>query len=357
MASNKNCGLCPFKSKTKEELQLHISVSHRDIFTTITVPHHEEDLPYETKPLPETLNPALALPLTNASSKGCGTCGKTFSSRYNLQRHVDVVHLKKTTSRCQICGTLLNSESSLKTHIQEVHKRDKKFECSVCQKSYAVRFRLVSHVRRVHLKDARVRAAANTYEAQNSGKIQCKTCNKNFPSVFSFKRHVNAAHLPKTGSCRTDGGTKGTILSKPTLTTAIEASSKEKNIEFKTEIYEVTQTEAAITFVNNEHQDQPRLHKPPIKEETLPVKLATTEKFLCCEICSQLFPSRLKLQRHIKQTHLSLQNETTIKAYHYQANEKELNCLTCNRRFSNRFRCQCYRTFFGVIYVTMFIFR
>ena len=53
---------------------------------------------------------------------GCGNCGITFKDRYDLLRHAEVIHNKKTTYLCRTCDESFNTESSFKLHIARDHK-------------------------------------------------------------------------------------------------------------------------------------------------------------------------------------------------------------------------------------------
>ena len=54
----------------------------------------------------------------------CETCGKVFSKKGHLDRHVRTIHMgmKDESAPCPHCGKIFTTKSSLEPHIEAVHK-------------------------------------------------------------------------------------------------------------------------------------------------------------------------------------------------------------------------------------------
>lgn len=55
---------------------------------------------------------------------GCQICGKNFSRRNGLRRHLEQVHGGKMKFKCVQCGETFTNKNLLRTHHKEVHKAD-----------------------------------------------------------------------------------------------------------------------------------------------------------------------------------------------------------------------------------------
>ena len=83
-----------------------------------------------------------------------GTCNKTYSTKFNLKRHVEVSHLKQKKHKCPYCEKFLVSQQNLKEHIF-VHTGEKPYQCSTCGEFFRQISQLSLHKRDHELpKDA-----------------------------------------------------------------------------------------------------------------------------------------------------------------------------------------------------------
>ncbi len=78
----------------------------------------------------------------------CEQCGKVFSKKGHLDRHIRTIHmgLKESSRPCPYCGKVFSTKSSLEPHIEMVHKGVRK-ACPECGK---VLSDLWKHMRTVH---------------------------------------------------------------------------------------------------------------------------------------------------------------------------------------------------------------
>nr|CDS24530.1 oocyte zinc finger protein XlCOF6 [Echinococcus granulosus] len=80
----------------------------------------------------------------------CENCGKAFSSRGDLDRHISAVHEKKRPFTCEICGASFTQRCNLNAHISVVHERREPFTCQMCSKAFSSRAGLNAHISTLH---------------------------------------------------------------------------------------------------------------------------------------------------------------------------------------------------------------
>ena len=74
-------------------------------------------------------------------------CGKTYGSRINLKRHVDVTHLKKKQISCPECHRVFASMQNLREHLN-LHSGRKPFVCLICLRRFKQASQLSLHKRK-----------------------------------------------------------------------------------------------------------------------------------------------------------------------------------------------------------------
>jgi DNA-directed RNA polymerase subunit RPC12/RpoP len=86
-------------------------------------------------PKPKSIQVAL-------DSRTCPKCNKVYSTKKNMELHMEAVHSGQKPFECEECGMKFSRKESFKRH---THSMDKPFLCSVCGKTFARR-----HIRDVH---------------------------------------------------------------------------------------------------------------------------------------------------------------------------------------------------------------
>ncbi|CAB0031395.1 unnamed protein product [Trichogramma brassicae] len=109
----------------------------------------------------------------------CDTCGKTFTTKAILDRHIESLH-SGITHACDLCGKILTRKDKLKTHIDSVHK-GLTHPCDLCKKVFTLRFSLKVHQDSVHKGTAH----------------PCVQCEKSFTRKINLKLHINKVHNGK----------------------------------------------------------------------------------------------------------------------------------------------------------------
>eukprot|EP00189_Rhodosorus_marinus_P003163 CAMPEP_0113964282 /NCGR_PEP_ID=MMETSP0011_2-20120614/7043_1 /TAXON_ID=101924 /ORGANISM="Rhodosorus marinus" /LENGTH=446 /DNA_ID=CAMNT_0000976547 /DNA_START=170 /DNA_END=1511 /DNA_ORIENTATION=- /assembly_acc=CAM_ASM_000156 len=83
----------------------------------------------------------------------CPQCGRTFSRKYELQRHISAVHYNVKNHVCSICDKAFALKQNLVSHVSEVHEKKKDSKCDECGQLFSTKYKLKRHIRSVHLKE------------------------------------------------------------------------------------------------------------------------------------------------------------------------------------------------------------
>lgn len=74
-------------------------------------------------------------------------CGKLFSQRYHLTRHVSLKHNDKKLYECAMCKKSFITKASITYHIISLHNGEKQYKCIFCNSSFASKYSLKRHTR------------------------------------------------------------------------------------------------------------------------------------------------------------------------------------------------------------------
>ena len=125
-------------------------------------------------------------------SVSCDECGKSFSNKSDLKRHLKNVHLKikritkgESIKNCDKCDMSFHTIEKLKTHLKNIHDVVKLSECKECKKSFTTNGRLQSHITQTHKGGSHVR---------QTEKVTCDLCQKVFASHY-LKYHKDMVHF------------------------------------------------------------------------------------------------------------------------------------------------------------------
>ena len=80
-------------------------------------------------------------------------CDSEYSTKFNLKRHVESVHLHVKKYVCSICKLSFCSKQSLKEHLR-IHSGIQPFKCTACEKSFRQASQLSLH-KRIHILEGR----------------------------------------------------------------------------------------------------------------------------------------------------------------------------------------------------------
>ncbi|VDH93346.1 Hypothetical predicted protein [Mytilus galloprovincialis] len=163
----------------------------------------------------------------------CSQCGKVFSKRLYLQKHMER-HVKGKCYECRICGKKFSQRMNRINH-EFLHTKTKDYECHVCHKKFALKCYLKIHVQRhqntpipkpgkkqrenIGLKPFKCLQCGKCYSSvkylnaherlhSNPKKFVCETCGRNFHQKINLQRHILTHTDPATSrnhECKTCG--------------------------------------------------------------------------------------------------------------------------------------------------------
>jgi KRAB domain-containing zinc finger protein len=139
----------------------------------------------------------------------CETCGKTFSTKFNLRSHQQM-HIYESIE-CPTCKKTFKNPNSLKIHIRLAHDRIKEtFECPICAKLVSKTY-LNTHLQ-LHTGERpyQCKLCGDTFKLQahlsshcmkhtKERPHKCTICKKTFIHIHHLTNHLRSAHdLEKT---------------------------------------------------------------------------------------------------------------------------------------------------------------
>ncbi|XP_053382432.1 uncharacterized protein LOC128549542 isoform X2 [Mercenaria mercenaria] len=115
----------------------------------------------------------------------CPTCGKSFSSKSNLTKHM-ILHGEKKYG-CPHCAKFFHLDVYLKEHITCVHYNIFKYQCNVCGRLLKSKTGLIAHTRIFHAKNAEV--------------FPCTKCGKVFKQKGNLRSHMYSHSKARNFKC------------------------------------------------------------------------------------------------------------------------------------------------------------
>ena len=84
----------------------------------------------------------------------CDVCGRKFTEKYSLKRHLSGVHGvgDVKTYQCDYCQYVSNHKHNVKLHMSKVHRLGSglTFQCAICFKEFGDKTSLKEHISTVH---------------------------------------------------------------------------------------------------------------------------------------------------------------------------------------------------------------
>ncbi|KAJ8719446.1 hypothetical protein PYW08_011621 [Mythimna loreyi] len=205
----------------------------------------------------------------------CDTCGKTFTMKHLLKRHV-VMHSKVKPHKCEKCSKTYARRDQLISHMYS-HKEHKPYVCEYCKKSFSQMCSLKDHLR--------------THTGETP--FLCSECGKGFSNNSNLRQHMMRHSGVKPYACNL---CPKTFCTKGQMRSHVSTHTGEH--PFKCE-----ECGAAFTKQNS------------LKKHSM-IHLAIRP--FACETCNMRFTCKDHLKRHTR----------------IHTGEKPYKCKYCERAFS-----------------------
>ena len=204
----------------------------------------------------------------------CQICGKHFTRKSDLKRHVDSVHRGIINFRCESCHKNFKRKSDLKRHTETIHRGSISFPCESCGKNFSRKRDLKRHTELIH---------------EGSINFQCQFCGKNYTRKSDLKRHTDAVHEGedfRSEAFRNDQEIISNHLLLPSSAGFLNTNDFENvHEELKVEVEEQQQ----------EHCAKSPPSPAPCKNG---VHKGPKSKLIRCESCDKNFRTKRNLNKH-----------------------------------------------------------
>ena len=219
----------------------------------------------------------------------CKICGKMYSCRKNLKRHVQDVHLKAREVKCYICDYVSINAAHLRRHTKVMHEAKR---CKICNKKFSA----------ISLKPEKHEAIC---EAERN--IKCNKCDLLFKDNPTLKLHMKTH--------------KGSLLERQEMVKCRICQKGFSRLDKRLDHYQnvhfiklfvCQKGKCGRRFETKEECDGhfDKLHG---------------EKIHKCEPCDKIYPKYQELWRHNKFSH---GNSSELR--------KKNSCTLCNKGFLER---------------------
>ena len=115
----------------------------------------------------------------------CERCGNHFAYPQSLSRHIAQIHTASNEFICDACGMGFGTQCLLNHHKISMHSVNK-HACTQCNKTYKHKYHLTHHIQKIH---------------EGIGLKECNTCHKTFKKQNDLTRHIEAMHLKQELKC------------------------------------------------------------------------------------------------------------------------------------------------------------
>lgn len=110
----------------------------------------------------------------------CTSCSKSFRCKYDLQLHIKDNHAADKTDRtCTDCNKVFKKARYLEIHIEVVHHGLQKHECPICKRAFSFKRSMERHVKAIH---------------EDRRDYSCEKCDKAFRTRYDLNEHHNNIH-------------------------------------------------------------------------------------------------------------------------------------------------------------------
>ena len=139
----------------------------------------------------------------------CDDCSASYSLRKNLLRHKRLMHGNPQEFTCQHCVYKTIKKENLEQHVRSQHEKIKKI-CESCGKSFSDKSTLNRHLKMFHgeaVQGTKRKASeplvnpSKKISSELAKEMKCGVCLKEFMEVKNLNKHVRNVHGEKTLKC------------------------------------------------------------------------------------------------------------------------------------------------------------
>ncbi|XP_026149220.1 zinc finger protein 1035 [Mastacembelus armatus] len=221
----------------------------------------------------------------------CIKCGRMFTSRSYLEKHMKNVHGTDDKYSCPDCSKVVHSLSDLEIH-RTCHDLSRPYACKLCSQRFLSRMSLCSHYNEEHPDDV----------------FSCRFCNKTYSVKKSLTRHYKKWHQKE----------------QKDLSTLQDNSSREQST-----------SQVSITGESDENEN----NSEDSDSDSAP--------YFPCHVCGKTFPTSESLEDH-QLCHLGEKPheceecgrcffQSSQLQQHQRMHKSEFQCQACGRGFVSLF--------------------
>ncbi|CAB3227817.1 unnamed protein product [Arctia plantaginis] len=276
-----SCSVCNLNFQTESKLLQHNMTEHTNNKIKIEVENEAQVTLLQCPDCDLTFTKQRSLSMHKRRHKNqknefiCDTCGKAFSMKHQLKRHV-VLHSDVKPHMCTKCSKSYARKDQL-VHHMHTHKDSKPYECSYCKKGFTQLCSLKDHIR------------SHTGETP----YLCSECGKGFTNSSNLRQHMMRHTGLKPYACNM---CPKTFCTKGQMTSHMSTHTGEHP-------YKCEECGAAFTKQNS------------LKKHSL---IHSGIRPFACDTCNMRFTCKDHLKRH----------------YRIHTGEKPYRCNYCERAFS-----------------------
>ena len=139
----------------------------------------------------------------------CDKCDASYPVRKSLLNHIRLKHGDAKQFTCQHCVYATANRSHYEQHLRSLHQGIKEI-CDICGRNFSDKSNLNKHVRQFHpeLVQGIKRKAADPFPqpAKRVGndapkELTCGVCHAKFKEVFNLNKHMKMVHEEKSLKC------------------------------------------------------------------------------------------------------------------------------------------------------------
>ncbi|XP_062558649.1 protein suppressor of hairy wing-like [Armigeres subalbatus] len=271
------CKLCPKSFKAYDYLERHLQSVHSES-DDYSCRHCNAKCPSE-KVLTEHLSTH-----TEGKPFSCIKCGKDFTRKYHLERHLNhskCGEIPKLQLPCEVCGKIFTRLDNLREHLR-YHmgeaKRKRDYQCPHCEKGFYGSSLLNIHIR--------------THTGEKP--FPCDLCTKSFPSTGALRKHRRSHTGERPYRC---DECSATFAAKETLNRHRRTHTGDKPHK--------------CTLCDKKFIQATQLRSHMFKH--------TGENGYKCQECAATFNRKSRLQEHVRFVHMQ---------------EPMLSCEICSKTFT-----------------------